>query len=80
MALERKQRQSDGTFSEPRKIGAGDTPNEIIAQLEQEKQVLLAGMMEMSALAAMQQQAIDEQNNAIMELSTIIANTVGGSE
>lgn len=41
MALERKQRQPDGTFSEPRKIGHGATPDEKIAtlglQLAQEK-------------------------------------------
>ena len=41
MALERKQRQPDGTFSEPRKIGAGATPDEKVAalgmQLAQEK-------------------------------------------
>lgn len=80
MAFERKQRQPDGSFSEPRKIGAGDTPTEIIARLEQEKQVLLAGMMEMSAIAAAQQQTIDQQNSAIMELSLLVATTTGGSE
>lgn len=78
--MERRIRLPDGTFGPVEKVGTKETEAEKIARLEFEKQLLMASMMELSSLAAIQQQAIDEQNSAIMELSTIISITTGGSE
>lgn len=73
-------RNADGSLGEPEKFGQGETDVEKIARLEEEKMLLLSGMMEMSALAAVQQQSIEEQNSAIMELSMLVAMTTGGVE
>ncbi|UYB50395.1 hypothetical protein OCI51_27555 (plasmid) [Lysinibacillus capsici] len=42
MALEYKQRESDGSMGEQRKVGNGETPGETIERLEKEKQLLTA--------------------------------------
>lgn len=73
-------RNADGTLGDPVKVGQGETEAEKVARLEFEKALLLSSMMEMSTLAAVQQQSIEEQNSAIMELSMLVAMTTGGSE
>lgn len=73
-------RNADGTYGEPEKFGRGETDAEKIDRLESEKALLLSSMMEMSTLAATQQQSIEDQNSAIMELSMLVAMTTGGSE
>lgn len=73
-------RNQDGTLGDPVKFGQGETEAEKVARLEAEKALLLSSMMEMSTLAAVQQQSIEEQNSAIMELSMLVAMTTGGSE
>lgn len=76
--MERRIRLPDGTFGPVEKVGTKETDAEIIARLEIEKQLLMASMMELSTLAATQQQSIEEQNSAIMELSMLVATTTGG--
>lgn len=73
-------RKQDGTLGDPVKFGQGETEAEKIARLESEKALLLSSMMEMSTLAALQQHSIEEQNSAIMELSMLVAMTIGGGE
>lgn len=50
------------------------------ARLEQENKLLLSSMMEMSSYMAMQEQRLEGQENAIMELSTLIAMSLPGGD
>lgn len=49
-----------------------------IVLLTQENALLTTSVIEMSFLAAMQQQEIAEQNSAIMEISQLVALSTGG--
>lgn len=73
MAFQYKVRNPDGTMGEMRKFGDEDTADEKAARLEQENQLLLSSMREMSTYIANQEQRLAEQEKAIMELSTLIA-------
>lgn len=53
---------------------------EKVQQLEVEKEMLLLTMMEMSSYMAEQDARITGQENAIMELSMVVALSIGGGE
>ena len=86
--LEIRERDAQGNLKPPKAaFEGGKTTKQSIAELEEEKLLLLASMMELSSFAAMQQQiidaqtaAIEEQNSAIMELSTLVAMQLMGGE
>ncbi|MCS1383533.1 hypothetical protein [Lysinibacillus sphaericus] len=80
MAFQYKVRNPDGTMGEMRKFGDEDTPEEKAARLEQENQLLLSSMREMSTYIANQEQRLAEQEKAIMELSTLIVKQMPGGE
>lgn len=80
MAFQYKVRNLDGTMGEMRKFGDEDTAEEKAARLEQENQLLLTSMREMSTYIANQEQRLAEQERAIMELSTFIANGLKGGK
>jgi len=75
-----RRRDEKGNLTEPRKVAGEETDKEKILRLEQEKQLLLESMMEMSSYMAMQEQRIGGQESAIMELSTLIAMNIAGGE
>ncbi|TKI49871.1 MULTISPECIES: hypothetical protein [Lysinibacillus] len=78
MPFQYKVRNSDSTFGDMKKFGVEETSEEKATRLEQENQLLLNSMMEMSSYMANQEQRIAGQENAIMELSTLIAALPGG--
>lgn len=80
MAFRYKVRNPDGTMGEMRKFGDDDTAEEKAARLEQENQLLLSSMREMSAYIANQEQRLAEQERAIIELSSLIAKESEGGE
>ncbi len=80
MAFQYKVRNPDGTMGEMKKFGDDDTPVEKAERLEQENQLLLSSMREMSTYIANQEQRLAEQERAIMELSTLIAKESEGGE
>ncbi|MFJ7842095.1 hypothetical protein ACIQXG_21950 [Lysinibacillus sphaericus] len=80
MAFQYKVRNPDGTMGEMRKFGDEDTADEKAARLEQENQLLLSSMREMSTYIANQEQRLAEQEKAIMELSTLIVKQMPGGE
>lgn len=80
MAFQYKVRNPDGTMGEMRKFGDEDTAEEKAARLEQENQLLLSSMREMSTYIANQEQRLAEQEKAIMELSTLIVKQMPGGE
>lgn len=80
MPFQYKVRNSDSTFGDMKKFGVEETPEEKATRLEQENQLLLNGMMEMSSYIANQEQRIAGQESAIMELSTLIAAALPGGE
>lgn len=51
-----------------------------VQQLEKEKEMLLSTVMEMSLYMAEQDARIVTQENAVMELSMLVATTLGGGE
>lgn len=51
-----------------------------VQQLESEKELLLNTMMEMSMYMAEQDARIAAQENAVMELSVLVAMSFGGGE
>ncbi|WGT37316.1 hypothetical protein QH639_15855 [Lysinibacillus sp. 1 U-2021] len=67
-------------MSAMKKIGIEETAEEKVTRLEQENYLLLGSMMEMSSYIAMQEQGLGDQENAIMELSTLIAMSLPGGE
>ncbi|WP_431808244.1 hypothetical protein [Lysinibacillus sphaericus] len=80
MVFQYKVRNPDGTMGEMKKFGDEDTAEEKAARLEQENQLLLSSMREMSTYIANQEQRLAEQERAIMELSTLIAKESEGGE
>jgi len=80
MAFQYKVRNPDGTMGEMRKFGDEDTAEEKAARLEQENQLLLSSMREMSTYIANQEQRLAEQDKAIMEFSTLIVKQMPGGE
>ena len=80
MPFEYKVRNPDGTIGGIKKFGIEETAEEKAARLEQENKLLLGSMMEMSSYMAMQEQRLEGQENAIMELSTLIAMSLPGGE
>lgn len=80
MAFQYKVRNPDGTMGNMRKFGDEDTAEEKAARLEQENQLLLSSMREMSTYIANQEQRLAEQEKAIMELSTLIVKQMPGGE
>lgn len=74
-------RNPDGTMGQKKKFGLEETSEEKASRLEQENILLLNSMMEMSSYMAMQEQRLVVQENAIMELSTLVAmNMAGGNK
>ena len=53
---------------------------EKVQQLEKEKEMLLSTVMEMSLYMAEQDARIVTQENAVMELSMLVATSLGGGE
>lgn len=53
---------------------------EKVRQLEKEKEMLLSTVMEMSLYMAEQDARIVTQENAVMELSMLVATSLGGGE
>lgn len=51
-----------------------------VQQLEKEKEMLLSTVMEMSLYMAEQDARIVTQENAVMELSMLVATSLGGGE
>lgn len=51
-----------------------------IAELESEKTMLLSSMMEMSSYMATQDERLAGQESAIMELSVLVAMSMGGGD
>lgn len=80
MAFQYKVRNPDGTMGEMRKFGDEDTAEEKATRLEKENQLLLSSMREMSTYIANQEQRLAEQERAIMELSTLMAEESEGGE
>lgn len=80
MPFEYKVRNQDGTMGTMKKFGVEETAEEKAARLEQENKLLLGSMMEMSSYMAMQEQRLEGQENAIMELSTLIAISLPGGD
>lgn len=80
MAIEYKERLPDGTFGAKLKVGTDETEAEKVARLEMEKQLLMSTIMEMSSYMASQDDRLAGQESAIMELSMIVAMTMGGGE
>ncbi|WP_016994881.1 hypothetical protein [Lysinibacillus boronitolerans] len=80
MPFEYKVRNPDGTMGAMKKFGIEETAEEKAARLEQEKKLLLGSMMEMSSYMAMQEKRLEVQENAIMELSTLLATSLLGGE
>ncbi|GEM_PF-2005236 len=80
MAFQYKVRNPDGTMGEMRKFGDEDTAEEKAVRLDLENQLLLSSMREMSTYIANQEQRLAEQETAIMELSTLIANGLKGGK
>ncbi|TKI72657.1 hypothetical protein FC756_00915 [Lysinibacillus mangiferihumi] len=80
MAFQYKVRNPDGTMGEMKKFGDEDTAEEKAARLEQENQLLLSSMREMSTYIANQEQRLASQEKAIMELSTLIEKQMSGGE
>lgn len=80
MAIEYKERLPDGTFGAKRKAGTDETEAEKMARLEMEKQLLMSTIMEMSSYMASQDERLAGQESAIMELSMIVAMSMGGGE
>jgi len=78
MPFQYKVRNPDGTLGEMRKFGVEETAEEKATRLEQENQLLLDSIMEMSSHMANQEQRVVEQEKAIMEMSTFIASLPGG--
>lgn len=64
MAFQYKVRNPDGTMGEMKKFGDEDTAEEKAARLEQENQLLLSSMREMSTYIANQEQRLAEQEKA----------------
>ncbi|WP_337982385.1 hypothetical protein [Lysinibacillus sp. C5.1] len=80
MAFQYKVRNPDGTMGEMKKFGDEDTAEEKAARLEQENQLLVSSMREMSTYIANQEQRLAEQERAIIELSSLIAKESEGGE
>ena len=80
MPFEYNVRNPDGTMGAMKKFGIEETAEEKAARLEQENKLLLGSMMEMSSYMAMQEKRLEVQENAIMELSTLIATSLPGGE
>ena len=80
MPFEYKVRNPEGTMGAMKKFGIEETAEEKAARLEQENKLLLGSMMEMSSYMAMQEKRLEVQENAIMELSTLIATSLPGGE
>lgn len=80
MSFQYKVRNLDGTLGEMKKFGVDETAEEKAARLEQENHLLLSSMREMSTYIANQEQRLAEQERAIMELSTFIAEEPEGGE
>lgn len=78
MAFRYKVRNLDGTLGDMVKFGVEETAEEKAARLEQENQLLLDGLMEMSSYMANQEQHVASQESAIREISTFIASLLGG--
>lgn len=76
--MEIRERDEYGNLKPPINPFGKETEKETIARLEQEKQMLMSSMMEMSSYMAMQEQRLKGQENAIMELSTLIAMSLSG--
>jgi len=74
MAFQYKVRNPDGTMGEMRKFGDEDTAEEKTARLEQENQLLVSSIREVSSYIANQEQRLAEPEKAIMEISTLIVN------
>lgn len=79
--LERRPRLADGTLGDLEKVGSGETPEEKVTRLEQEKDLLMSTLMEMSVYMAGQESRLTGQESAIMELSMLVAmSSMGGGE
>lgn len=76
--MEIRERDEFGNLKPPTNPFGKETEKEMIARLEQEKQLLLTSMMEMSSYMAVQEQRLVGQENAIMELSVLISMSLGG--
>lgn len=68
----------DGTIGEMKKFGDEDAAEEKATRLVQANQQLFRSMGEMSTYIAKQEQRLVEQEKAIMELSTLIADGLKG--
>ncbi|WP_342440651.1 hypothetical protein MHB40_13215 [Lysinibacillus sp. FSL K6-0057] len=80
MPFEHKVHNPDGTMDAMKKFGVEETAEEKVTRLEQENKLILGSMMEMSSYMAMQEQRLEGQENAIMELSTLIAMSLPGGD
>ena len=79
--INRKKRLADGSFGPVENITGAETPEEKIKRLENENTVLRESLMETSLYMANQAEQLNSQNEAIMEISTMVAlslNMKGG--
>lgn len=73
--------QPNGELGPWEYIGVGETPEEKMKRLEDENTVLRESLMETSLYMANQAEQLNRQNEAIMEISTMVAlsfSTKGG--
>ena len=79
--INRKKRLADGSFGPLENISGAETPEEKMKRLENENTVLRESLMETSLYMANQAEQLNSQNEAIMEISTMVAlslNMKGG--
>ena len=79
--INRKKRLADGSFGPLENISGAETPEEKMKRLENENTVLRESLMETSLYMANQDEQLNSQNEAIMEISTMVAlslNMKGG--
>lgn len=75
MAIERKKRLKDGSFSEPQKVGQGETLAEKAKRLEQEN---ITNMLVMTELFETNIQLQEENIQLMLAITDLFEMVVGG--